>query len=123
MGRSARVALSFAATDGSELHRIKSRSCQSRDGPDGIAGREFSFATRADPGKESHADTRSTSRARRFGECACRCVEVRTACGSGRALSMFERRAPFAPEYCTPVSVRTNHVHVVVSIGPKKPDA
>src|SRR5207244_11932559 len=89
MGRSARVALSLAAIDGSELHRIKSRSCQSRDGPDGIAGREFSFATRADPGKESHADSRSTSRARRFGECTCRCVEVRTACGSGRALSMW----------------------------------
>src|SRR5207253_10119374 len=89
MGRSARVALSLAATDGSKLHRIKSRSCQSRDGPDGIAGREFSFATRADPGKEPHADTRSTSRARRVGECTGRCVEVRTACGSGRDLSMW----------------------------------
>src|SRR5438067_245979 len=71
MGRSPRVALPSAAVDGSELHRIKSGTRQSRDGHDGIAGREFSFATRADPGKESHADSRGPRRTRCVGEFAC----------------------------------------------------
>src|SRR5438445_10258256 len=74
MGRSARVALSFAATDGSELHRIKPRPGQGCDGDDGIAGRKLPSATGADSGKEPREGSRSDRRTWVAGECACHCV-------------------------------------------------